>query len=124
MTTQAQDTHPQDPIDRLTLRIEEMRGDSVVRGPARVLHNLFLEFFLAMIRLLASFAEMRRNGTLPVIAPVVATEQPRAWPADLRPRESGWLEYQYAEGAFEQPETNERVEALQARTPCAMPLPR
>jgi hypothetical protein len=91
MTTQAQDTHTQDPIERFTLRLEEIRRDSVVRGPMRLVHNLFLDFFMGFFRLLASLAEQRRNGTLPEWVPAAAAE-PRAWPADLRPRESGWAE--------------------------------
>src|SRR5271168_2008100 len=89
MTTQTQDTQTQDPIDRFTLRMEEIRQDSVVRGPMRLLHNLFLDFFMGFFKLLAKLAEQRRNGTLPELAP----EQERVWPP-LRQRESGWAEYQ------------------------------
>jgi len=118
METQPQDTHPQDPIDRIALRIEEMRRDSVARGPMRVLHKLFLDFFMGMMRLLASLAEQRRNGTLPEWAPAPMAEQPRAWPADLRPRESGWVEHRYPREAcggravyerFEQPEVAKAI---------------
>jgi len=90
--THPKDTHSQDPIERFTLRMEELRRDSVVRGPMRLLHNLFLDFFMSMFKLLAALAEQRRNGTLPDVAPAEVADQPRAWPP-LRPRESGWAEY-------------------------------
>jgi hypothetical protein len=92
MTTQAQDTHTQDPIERFTLRMEEIRQDSVLRGPMRLLHDMILALFTGMFRVFAKLAEMRRNGTLPEWTPPAAAEQPRAWPAELRPRESGWLD--------------------------------
>src|SRR5271165_1670247 len=127
MTTQAQDTHTQDPIERFTLRMEELRRDSVVRGPMRLLHNLFLDFFMSMFRLLASLAEQRRNGTLPEWAPPAAAEQSRAWPAELRPRESGWVEHRYPRDAsgggemhapLERPEMpSEPTEAPRVGTP-------
>jgi hypothetical protein len=82
----------QDPIDRFAIRIEAMRQDSAVRGPMRLVQKLMLDFFMAMLKLLTGLAEQRRNGTLPVVAPVPEPEEPRAWPDDLRPRESGWAE--------------------------------
>jgi len=100
MATHTQDTHPQDPNDRFTLRIEELRSVPVPRGAAGLLHKMFLELFISLLKLLAAFAEQRRNGTLPEMAPASAPEQPRAWPADLRPRESGWVEHRYPEDAY------------------------
>ena len=91
METQPQDTHPQDPIERFALHIEGLRRMPVPRGIARIVHWLLLEFFTYVLRVAAHFAEQRRNGTLPEVAPAAARE-PRAWPADLRPRESGWVE--------------------------------
>jgi hypothetical protein len=128
METQTQDTHPQDPIDRFALRLEEMRRDSEARGLARLVQNLILDFFLAMMKLLAGLAEQRRNGTLPAVPePAVAAEGPaRAWPADLRPRESGWAESRDlydpwgdspARGQAERPEAIEPTEALHVGAP-------
>ncbi len=134
----AADTSAQNSIDRFTLRIEEMRDMPGVRGPMRLLHNLFVDIFLNLLRLLASFAERRRNGTLAEMAPARAPEQPRAWPADLRPRESGWLEQRCPEGgwdgrtmrgSFERPEMQEPIVEAPCKTPvieqpAALPLPR
>jgi hypothetical protein len=128
MITHTQDTHTQDPIDRFTLRIEEMRRDSHARGPARLVQNLVLGFFMSFMRLLADFAERRRNGTLPEVVPAAAPAQARAWPADLRPRESGWVERDLwdpwgnstTNGPVEQPETIEPI----AEVPGEMPPPR
>jgi len=128
MTTHTQDTHPQDPIDRFTLRIEELRRDSVLRGPMRLLHNLFLDFFISMFRQLAGLAEQRRNGTLPEMAQASVRELPSAWPP-LRQRESRWAEYRKlydpwsdstTHEQIEQPEMAAPVEALQAGAPCEM----
>jgi len=125
METQTQDTHPQDPIDRFALHIEGMRRMSVPRGLARIVHILLVEFFVFLLCWAADIAERRRNGTLPEVAPVAARE-PRAWPADLRPRESGWVEQRGAEaalggatmqGQFEQPEINEPVVEMLAALP-------
>ena len=55
----------QDPIDRFTLRIEELRRVPTGHGPARLVHNLILDIFMSMLRLFASLAEQVRTGTLP-----------------------------------------------------------
>jgi hypothetical protein len=136
METHTQDTHPQDPIDRFTLRIEEMRSMRGVYGPARLLHKLFLDFFMSMFRVLASLAEQRRNGTLPETAPTGDPDEPRAWPP-LRARESGWAEYRSLEDPWGDsttqapatqpevtPEINGPIAAVQAGAPAALPLPR
>ena len=86
MTTQAQDTHPQDPIDRFALHIEGMRRMPVPRGLARLVHMLLVEFFAFLLCWAADIVEQRRNGTLPTVAPVAARE-PRARPEEPRPRE-------------------------------------
>src|SRR5271167_838501 len=113
METQTQDTHPQDPIDRLTLCIEELRSMPGVRGQMWLLHLLFLDFFMSMFKMLASLAEMRRNGTLPAVAPAAAPEEPRAWPADLRPRESGWLEHRDLHDPWGEPEVTAPIAEAQ-----------
>ena len=76
----------QDPNYSFSLRIDEMRRECGVYGPARLLHNLFLDFFMSLFKLFANLAEQRRNGMLPEI---VAPKEPYAWPP-LRQRESGW----------------------------------
>jgi len=120
MITQTQDTHPQDPIDRFTLRIEGLRRMPVPRGVAGVVHLMFVEFFVALWTALARFAEQRRNGTLAVPAPVVAPDQSRTWPAEPRPRESGGVEQRSAEAPrdcgtsrapLEQPEIKQPIAA-------------
>jgi hypothetical protein len=132
MTTQTQDTHTQDPIERFTLRMEEMRRNCVVRGPMGLLHKLILhfffkDFFAGMFRLLADLAERRRNGTLPEIAPVGEPEQPSAWPvlvqAPGRPRESGRAEYRKLDDPWgEQPEMPPEINQPIAETePCEKP---
>ena len=98
MTTQTQDTHPQDPIDRFALYIEGLRRMPVPRGLARIVHLLLVEFFTFLWAWAAEIAEQRRNGTLPEVVPAAARE-PRAWPAELRPRESGWVEQRSPEAA-------------------------
>jgi hypothetical protein len=124
--THPQDTHPQGPIDRFTLRIEEMRRDvgaRGTRGPGGLVQKLVLEFFVSMFRLLAALAERHRNGTLPELAPPSAPEQPRPWPAELRPRESGWAESRNLWdpwGDSTQPEMAEPS----VEQPAALPLPR
>ena len=130
MTTQTQDTHPQDPIDRFTLRIEGLRRMPVPRGVAGVVHLMFVEFFVALWTALARFAERCRNGTLAELAPVAARES-RAWSAELRPRESGWVEQRGAEAGrgggtsrapLEQPEIKEPiVKTLVVERPAAPP---
>jgi len=92
MTTQTQDTHPQDPIDRFALYIEGLRRMPVPRGVAGVVHRMFLEFFIALWTMLARFAAQCRNGTLPEVVPAAVPGQSRAWPEELRPRESGWVQ--------------------------------
>jgi len=92
MTTHTQDTHPQDPIDRFTLRIEGLRRMPVPRGVAGVVHLMFVEFFIALWKALARFATQCRNGTPPEAVPAAAPGPSRTWPADLRPRESGWVQ--------------------------------
>src|SRR5271163_4507703 len=130
MTNQTQDTQTQDPIDRFTLRIEEMRRDSVVRGPMKALQNLFLDFFVNLFRVLANLAEQRRNGTLPALPPPVEPDEARAWPP-LRQRESGWAEYRSlydpwgdssVPAPVEQPAMLEPIEPLQAGALAARPL--
>jgi hypothetical protein len=124
-------THIEDLIDRFTLRMEEMRGASGVHGPARLLHDLVLHLVANMIRLLVSVAEQQRNGMLADAAPAGAREQPRAWPADLRWRESGWLEHRSPEdacgggtmhGQFERPEMPPEMKEPIAEPPCRMPV--
>jgi len=121
MTTQAQDTHPQDPIDAYTLHIEEMRRRPVPSGLAGLVHLLFVEFFTFLFRWMAEIAERNRKGTLPEVAPVAARE-PRAWPDELSPRESGWLERRGVEtawsgatmhGPLEQPEAPRRQQVVE-----------
>jgi hypothetical protein len=125
MTTQAQDTHTQDPIERFTLRMEELRRNCVVRGPLRLLHNLFLHFFIkdffaGMFRLLADLAEKRRNGTLPDIAPVACVpEEARAWPDDLRPRERGGVEKRSLADPWGERTVHEQVEQPETVEPIA-----
>jgi hypothetical protein len=137
MTTPTQ----QDPIDRFTLQIEELRRMPGLRGPARLLHNLFLDLFLSLIRLLASLVEQARNGTLPDTAPARQAgaqgstsprpsgtpASPRAWPSDPWPSQSRCLEHRAREAAcggstmhepFEQPEMQEPI----AEPPCRMPV--
>jgi len=118
------------PNDRFTPRIEEMRNPPGVHGPARLVHNVIVDFFIVVFRLLAGLAERHRNGTLPVMAPPSPPDQPRPWPAELRPRESGWRESRdlydpwgdsTKDGQFEQPEVKEPTEALQVGAPCEMP---
>jgi len=128
MTTQAQDTHPQDPIDAYTLHIEEMRRRPVPSGLAGLVHMLFVEFFTFLFMWMAEIAERNRKGTLPEVAPVAAHE-PRARPADLRPRESGWVQQRNRaaasggtkmHGQFEQPKINQPA----VEQPAALPPPR
>jgi len=101
METQPQDTHPQDPIERFALHIEGLRRMPVPRGIARIVHWLLLEFFTYVLRVAAHFAEQRRNGTLPEVVPVAVPGQSRAWPEELRPRESGWMEQRRPEATWE-----------------------
>ncbi len=120
-------TITQDPFDRLTLRIEEMRGTPGVHGPARALRDLFLDLFVSMIRLLAGIAEQVRNGTLADTAPAGAPDPSRTRPPDLRPRRNGWLEHRTAwgggslHGQFEQPEMPPEINEPIAAPPCEMP---
>jgi hypothetical protein len=118
MTTQAQDTHPQDPIERFALHVEGLRRMPVPRGLARIVHWLLVAFFAYILKVAADIVEQRRNGTLPEVAP-----------ADLRPRESGWVEQRSAEVALggrtthapiAQPEINEPA----VEQPAALPPPR
>ena len=107
MTTPAQDTHPQHPVDPFTLHMEEIRRMPVPRGVAGIVHMFFVEFFTVLARVLARRAEERRNGTLPEPAsPECAPEQPScprpsySRPAELRPRENGWAEQRHAEATL------------------------
>ena len=124
-------TDPQDPLDRFALGIEEMRSMPVPRGFARLLHNLIADIFTCLLRLFAALAERRRNGTLPDLAPAAAPDQPRAWPPDLRPRDSGWQEHRSPEAAaaggtmhaqVEQPQTPPEITEPTAEPPCQAPV--
>jgi hypothetical protein len=124
MTTQAQDTHPQDPIDRFALHLEGLRRMPVPRGIARIVHWLLLEFFAYVLRVAAEIVEQRRNGTLPEPVPA-ASREARAWPVGLSPRESGWVQEPGAEAArgggmsharSEQPEIIEPIAEAPSRT--------
>jgi hypothetical protein len=123
----------QDPIDRITLRIEQMRRVPGVHGPAGFVHNLILDFFTCLLRLLAGIAEQVRNGTLPDTAPAGAPDQPRAWPPDPQPRQRGWLKHRSPEaawgartmhGPFEQPEMPPEIKQPVVEQPTGRPLPR
>jgi hypothetical protein len=129
-------TNSQDPADRFPLLTEEVRRVRDARhGLARPLVLLICELFLCMLRTFARLAEQVRNGTLPVAAPAGAPDQPRAWPADLRPRESGWLEHRNPKdaprdaprdasgggtmhGPFERPEMASELNEPVAEVPC------
>jgi hypothetical protein len=124
-------TITQDPIDRFTLLMEEFRRERGVHGPAGPLRCLFWGLFIGMMRLLASRAEPVRNGTLADTAPAAAPDQSRAWPPDLRQRQSGWLEHRSPEaawgggtmhGPFEQPEMLPEMNEPIAAPPCEMPV--
>jgi hypothetical protein len=126
MTTATQ----QDPIDRFTLRIEELRRMPGLRGPARLLHNLFLDLFLSLIRLLASLAEQARAGSLPDTAtasqagesprPARASASPRVWPSDLRPSQSGSLEHR---ATMQEPITEPPCRMPEVEPPTGQPRP-
>jgi len=72
---------------------------------------LFVEFFIGLWTALAGFAEHRRNGTLAEVVPVEARET-RAWPAELRPRDSGWVEHRGVEDASGGATMREQVQQL------------
>jgi len=117
-------TTTQDPIDPFTLRIEELRRIPRAHGPAGLLHDLFLDLFVRLLRLLASLCEQVRTGTLPDTAPAGAPGPSRVRSPDPRPRPSGSTMH----GRFEQPEIKEQIAEPPCRTPAVeqpagLPLP-
>jgi hypothetical protein len=62
-------THTQDPVDRFSTRIAELRRVPRVRGPAGPVLNLLLDLFVSMLELFTCLAEQVRTGQLPVTAP-------------------------------------------------------
>ena len=85
-------TQTQDPTDPYTLRIERLRRLPRPRGLAGLVHDMFLEFFVRLLTLLASIANQRPTGTLPDPAPApqqdvsprptAPPDQPRLPPPD------------------------------------------
>ena len=131
-------TITQDPIDRVTLHIKELRRVPGVHGPVRLVRNLILDLFTSLLRLLASLAEQARTGTLPDTAPAPhggASPRPPGAPDSPRVRPPEPLLRQIPEaasrgsmmhGQFEQPEmTHPIAEAPQVGRilppPCRMP---
>ena len=102
-------TQTQDPIDPYTLRIEKLRRIPRPRGPAGLVHDLFLDFFTRLLTLLASLCERVPTSTLPDPTPApqrgtsprptARPDQPWLPPPDPRPWQSGWLEHRPPEVA-------------------------
>jgi len=75
-------TQTQDPIDPYTLHIEKLRRLPRPRGLVGLVHDMFLEFFVRLLTLLATIANQRPTGTLPDPAPA---PQPAASPRPTAP---------------------------------------
>jgi len=102
-------TQTQDPIDTYTLRIEMLRRLPRPRGLAGLVHDMFLNFFVRLLTLLATIANQRPTGTLPDPAPApqpaasprptAPPDQPRLPPPDPRPHQTGWPQHRRPKAA-------------------------
>ena len=102
-------TQTQDPTDTYTLRIEMLRRLPRPRGLAGLVHDMFLNFFVRLLTLLATIAKQRPTGPLPDPAPApqpaasprptAPPDQPRLPPPDPRPWQSGRPQHRRPETA-------------------------